>query len=343
MGSVRMVVLSGYETVRSALVDYADEFSERPYINIFEDMNQGFGITFSHGENWKAMRRFTLSTLRDLGMGKRTIEDRIIEECGYLIKLFESLEGKPTDLTTSVVSAVSNIIASIIFGQRFDYQDPNLLKFIGLVDENRRFIGSPSVAIYNMFPVFRYVLKAHKKVKQNIAELHYFLRKQITERNESLERDDLKGYMDAFLIKNRNREKSNPMTYFHENNLLGSVTNLFMAGTDTTSSTLRWAISYMTLNPEIQRKVHEEIDRVIGSAVPRAEHRKNVPYTNAVIHETQRFANILPLNLPRATSQDIQFQGYYLPKVNVLIPHLESVLYDETQFEKPQIFYQNIS
>ncbi|XP_072000286.1 cytochrome P450 2C19-like [Engystomops pustulosus] len=49
MGSVRMVVLSGYETVRSALVDYADEFSESPYINIFEDMNQEFGITFSHG------------------------------------------------------------------------------------------------------------------------------------------------------------------------------------------------------------------------------------------------------------------------------------------------------
>ena len=43
------------------------------------------GILFSNGDNWKEMRRFTLSNLRDYGMGKKTSEEKILEECHYLI------------------------------------------------------------------------------------------------------------------------------------------------------------------------------------------------------------------------------------------------------------------
>ncbi|XP_073530130.1 cytochrome P450 2K4-like isoform X2 [Phyllobates terribilis] len=171
MGTLKMVVLSGYETVKSALVDYADEFADRAHIRIFEEINQGWanfgknlymfgvyelvimtwriimaGIPFSHGENWKAMRRFTLSKLRDFGTGKRTIEDPIIEECGFLIRQLESLEGKPTDLTIKTHFAIGNIIISIMLGHRLDYEDPALLKIMTIIDENMRLLGSSPIA-----------------------------------------------------------------------------------------------------------------------------------------------------------------------------------------------------
>ncbi|XP_075717011.1 cytochrome P450 2K4-like [Rhinoderma darwinii] len=338
MGNVKMVVLSGYETVKSALVDYADDFSERPHIPIMEDINNGFGIPFSHGENWKAMRRFTLSTLRDFGMGKRTIEDRIIEECGFLIKLLESLEGKPTDLTIKTNFAIGNIIISIIVGHRFDYQDSALLHIMKIIDENMRLLGSPSIMIYNVLPIFQYLPGAHMKVKRNIEKLHAFFNSKFVEHLKLLDKDDQRGYIDAFLVK-QEEEKSDPNSYFHEENLRGVLTTLFMAGTETTSSTIRWTILFMIQNPEIQKRVHDEIDKVIGSAVPRIDHRKDMPYTNAVIHETQRFANILPMNLPRETTKDTFFQGYHLPKGTYIVPLLESVLHDRTQFEKPLSFF----
>ncbi|TNN68838.1 Cytochrome P450 2K1 [Liparis tanakae] len=69
------------------------------------------------------MRRFALSNLRDYGMGKKASEEKIIEEIQYLIKVFESHEGKPFNVTKSINYAVSNIISSIIYGSRFDYSD----------------------------------------------------------------------------------------------------------------------------------------------------------------------------------------------------------------------------
>ncbi|KAM3931029.1 cytochrome P450 2K4-like [Leptodactylus fuscus] len=338
MGSVKMVVLSGYETVKSALVDYADEFAERPHIPIFEEINIGCGIPFSHGENWKAMRRFTISKLRDFGMGKKTIEDRIVEECGFLVKLLESLEGKPTDLTIKTSFAIGNIIISIILGHRLDYKDPALLKIMTIIDENMRLLGSPSILRYNVLPFFQYLPGTHTKIKQNVEELHAYFKMKSAEHRKVLDKDDQRGYIDAFLVK-QEEEKSDPDTFFHENNLLSVLITLFMAGTDTTSSTIRWAILFMIQNPEIQKRVHNEIEKVIGLATPRIDHRKDMPYTNAVIHETQRLANILPVDLPRETTRDVVFQGYDLPKGTYIIPLLESVLHDSTQFEKPKSFY----
>uniref|UniRef100_A0ACB8GFA6 Uncharacterized protein n=1 Tax=Sphaerodactylus townsendi TaxID=933632 RepID=A0ACB8GFA6_9SAUR len=93
LGFQKMVVLTGYETVKEALVNQADAFGERAVIPMFEDISEGYGVVMSHGENWKVMRRFMLATLRDYGMGKRTIEDKITEECHFLIRKFESYKG----------------------------------------------------------------------------------------------------------------------------------------------------------------------------------------------------------------------------------------------------------
>ncbi|KAF1385789.1 hypothetical protein PFLUV_G00111420 [Perca fluviatilis] len=105
--------------------------------------------------------------------------------------------------------------------------------------------------------------------------------------------------------------------------------DLFVSGSETISTTLRWAFLYMAKYPEIQAKVQAEIDRVIGqSRQPSMEDRANLPYTDAVLHEIQRFGNIVPLSLPRVTNRDIQLGGYTIPKV----------LFDKNEWETPDTF-----
>ncbi|XP_078541497.1 cytochrome P450 2K1-like [Lissotriton helveticus] len=337
IGMKKMVILSGYETVKDALVNHANEFGERGHIQIFEDIYQGFGLPFAHGESWRIMRRFTLSTLRDLGMGKKTIEGRIIEESTFLIKYFQAQAGKPLDITVIMNSAVANIITSIVLGHRFEYDHPTLLKLTGLVTENLRLIGTPMVNLYNFYPALGFLPGNHKSVYQNVKDIHSFLRTTFMKSRNELNSDDKRNYIDAFLLKEK-EEVKNKYSYFHELNLLSVVTNLFTAGTDTTSATLRWGFLLMMKFQDIQRKVQVEIEGVIGSGQPNIGHRKLMPYTDAVIHEVQRFGNILPLSLARETTVDINFKGYFIPKGTYVIPLLESVLHDNSQFEKPEEF-----
>ncbi|KAF1376953.1 hypothetical protein PFLUV_G00216860 [Perca fluviatilis] len=118
-----------------------------------------------------------------------------------------------------------------------------------------------------------------------------------------------------------------------------TVINMFGAGTDTTATTLRWGLLFMAKNPKIQDQVQEELSREIGSRKVQVEDRKNLPFTDAVIHETQRLASILPIAVPHKTSQDITFQGHFIKKGTTVYPLLTSVLYDESEWERPHSFY----
>ncbi|KAM3852586.1 cytochrome P450 2K4-like [Vipera latastei] len=339
LGFQKIVVLAGYKTVKEALVNHADAFAERPNIQLSDEISEGFGILFSHGENWKVMRRFTLSALRDYGMGKRTIEDKISEECRVLIKAFESYEGQPFENTTIMNSAVGNIIVSIILGKRYEYEDPTFQRLIKLVNENVQLAGSPPVLLYNMFPMFGFLFGVRTILLKNKKELFSFIKTTFIEHLKALDENDQRSLIDSFLVRQAEEKKNKAESYFHNENLTVVVNNLFAAGMDTTSTTLRWAMLLMMKYPDIQNKVYEEISRIIGSAQPRIEHRAKMPYTDAVIHEVQRFADIVPGNVARATTVDITFKGFFIPKGTHIVPLLTSVLHDESQWEKPHEFY----
>ncbi|KAM6350619.1 LOW QUALITY PROTEIN: uncharacterized protein FN964_007599 [Alca torda] len=337
-GPRRAVVLAGYETIKDALLNHAEDFGERAEIPIFRKMTDGNGIAFSHGELWKTMRRFTLSTLRDFGMGKRTVEIRILEEVNSLIKYFESYHGKPFDTKMILNNAVSNVICSILFGERFEYDDPAFLTLLKLINENTKLLGSPMVLLYNFYPSLGFLSGASKTVLQNVSELNAFLQKLFQEHKEEFNENNLTGFVDAFLMKQQ-QESKKPHTMFNNKSLLFSTLDLFAAGSETTSTTMRWGLLLMMKYPEIQRKIQEEMNHVIEPGkLPKLEDRKKMPYTDAVIHEIQRFANIVPMGVSRSTPTDVNFHGYVIPKGTEIIPLLTSALNDELHWKTPDQF-----
>lgn len=149
---------------------------------------------------------------------------------------------------------------------------------------------------------------------------------------------EARDFIDAYL-QEIEKHKGDATSSFQEENLICSTLDLFVAGTETTSTTLRWGLLYMALYPEIQEKVQAEIDRVLGQLQqPSTAARESMPYTNAVIHEVQRMGNIIPLNVPREVAEDTTLAGYHLPKGTMVITNLTALHSDPTEWATPDTF-----
>nr|XP_006128803.1 cytochrome P450 2H2-like [Pelodiscus sinensis] len=339
LGSERVVVLHGYDIVKEALVGLGDEFSGRGSMPLFERAAQRSGIAFTNGEQWRQLRRFAITTLRDFGMGKKSIEERIQEETRFMVERLRNTHGRPFDPRLFLTHVFSNVICSIVFGDRFDYEDENFVTLISLILENGKLHQSPWAALYSFFPtIMEYVPGPHHGVFKNYEEFRRFVGERVNTHKASLDPNCPRDFIDAFLIKVEEEQK-NGDSVFTEECLVGSTVDLFVGGTGTSSITLYFGLLVLLKFPEIEEKVHEEIDRVIGrSRSPSMADRSQMPYTDAVLHEIQRFLAIVPLGIPHAVTKDVHLKQYVIPKDTTIFPALKSVLYDNKEFPNPEQF-----
>uniref|UniRef100_G3PBB5 Cytochrome P450 2K1-like n=1 Tax=Gasterosteus aculeatus aculeatus TaxID=481459 RepID=G3PBB5_GASAC len=341
LGPQKVVVLAGYKTVKQALVNHAVEFGERYVSPTGHDLSGSLsnGIVFGNGESWKEMRRFALTNLRDFGMGKKAAEDKIIEEIQYLFEVFDRHQGQPFNTGQSMNYAVSNIICSIVYGSRFEYSDEEFRLMVDRVNYNIRLAGSPSAKLFDMYPWLFQWTSNRKRLTRNVTENRNQIKRLIGRLQETLNVHMCRGFVDSFLAhKQKLEDLKITDSHYNMENLVSTVSNLFAAGTNTSGTTLRWGLLLMAKYPHIQDQVQEELSRVVGNRQVRAKDRMNLPFADAVIHETQRFANVLPVTIAHKTSTDVTFQGYFIKKGTTVFPLMTSVLWDESEWETPRTF-----
>ncbi|XP_063790606.1 cytochrome P450 2K1-like [Pseudophryne corroboree] len=340
-GPKKVVVIAGYKAVKDALIAQADDFGHRAEMPMYKLFGEEKGLVFTNGELWKSLRRFTLSTLRDFGMGKKTVQEKIQEELIPLIETIKSHNNKPFDSHIILNSVVANVICSIIFGKRFELDDAKFKQISRVMEENTQLAGESKLMVYNYYPLIGSFLGLHKKIVKNMQDQAEFALECIKMRRREFDENDITGYIDAYLLKQKQGSVESE-TYFNDENLVYTVLDIFSAGTETTSASLGWALLLMAKYPEIQKRVQEEIrTHMKPGQMPTADDRRNMPYTDAVVHEVQRFANIVPLNVSHTTVNDVNFRGYSIPKGTEVIPLLTSVLYDKSQWKTPYEFNPN--
>ncbi|XP_040590287.1 cytochrome P450 2B1 [Mesocricetus auratus] len=339
LGPRPVVMLYGTEAIREALVDQAEAFSGRGTIAVVRPVFKDYGVIFANGDRWKALRRFSLATMRDFGMGKRSVEERIQEEAQCLVEELRKSQGAPLDPTFLFQCITANIICSIVFGKRFDYKDRQFLRLLDLFYQSFSLISSFSSQVFELFSGFlKYFPGGHKQISKNLQEILDYIDHSVKKHRATLDPNNPRDFIDTYLLR-MEKEKSNPQTEFHQQNLIISVLSLFFAGTETSSTTLRYGFLLMLKYPHVAEKVQKEIDQVIGShRLPNLDDRTKMPYTEAVIHEIQRFSDLIPIGVPHKVTKDTLFRGYLLPKDTEVYPILSSALHDPQFFEQPDTF-----
>uniref|UniRef100_A0A672Z1L3 Uncharacterized protein n=1 Tax=Sphaeramia orbicularis TaxID=375764 RepID=A0A672Z1L3_9TELE len=339
MGQRFVVVVNGFDAVKEALITQGDNIHMLNFQCLFHPVYCPSGLLFTNGNTWREQRRFALFTLRNFGLGKKSLEPVILDEFTHCAQEITGYKGKPFYPHLIINNAVSNIICSLVFGHRFEYDDEKFKGMIEMCEKGIQLQASIWTRLYNSFPHLMRRLPGPHKTLQNIWEdVKKFIREELQDHKQNWDPSDQRDYIDCYLNEIQMTKGQTDST-FDDANLVACVLDLFVAGTETTSTTLRWAFLYMAKYPEIQEKVQAEIDTVIGqSRQPSMEDRANLPYTDAVIHEIQRIGNIVPLNLPHSTTREVQLGGYTIPKGVTVVPNLTSVLFNKNDWETPHTF-----
>ncbi|CAK8671505.1 unnamed protein product [Clavelina lepadiformis] len=161
-------------------------------------------------------------------------------------------------------------------------------------------------------------------------------RPMIDKHKKNFQPDCIRDYIDAFLYEQKyGKEKE----YFTDPQLRVTVRDLFVGGTETTSTTLAWLFLGLLNYPDYHEKIVAEVDEVLGgSGNPSMAHRPDMPVTCAFIQEVMRYCAIIPIALTHKTTQDTTLYGFTLPKGTAVTSSIHVVHFDPQNFPNPHVF-----
>uniref|UniRef100_A0A8C5H1G7 Cytochrome P450 2D3-like n=1 Tax=Gouania willdenowi TaxID=441366 RepID=A0A8C5H1G7_GOUWI len=333
------VILNGLKAIKEAIITKGSDYAGRPQDLFVNAIFQGKGVILAdYGTNWKEHRRFALITLRNFGMGKKSMEDRIHEEIQYILKTLENSIGTTISPQTLFHNATSNIISQVLFNTRFEYNDDIITVIIRCITEITKYANGAWATLYDYLPMiqnlplpFREAFKSHKT----------FISSMVTEHMRNRIPGEPKDLLDCYLdeLEQVGGCAVWADSSFSHERLIGFAIDLYGAGTDTTSNTLLTGFLYLMCYPDIQERCQQEIDTMLdGKRCASFEDRHNMPYVQAMIHEVQRIANIVPLSIFHSTRKDTELMGYSIPRGTMIIENLTSVLNEEGEWKFPHDF-----
>ncbi|XP_006273206.1 cytochrome P450 1A5 [Alligator mississippiensis] len=348
IGTKPVLVLSGLDTIRQALVKQGEDFMGRPDLYSFRNVADGESLAFStdSGEVWRARRKIAQNALKTFSVSPSPttsstclVEEHVSTEADHLIiKLLQVMtEQGSFDPCQYMVISVANVICAMCFGKRHSHNDQELLRIVNKTEEFIEVTASGNPA--DFIPVLQYLpSQSLKKFKEFNYRILSYLQKMVKEHYETFEKDNIRDITDS-LIEEAKKAEANVNIQLPKGKIVNLVNDIFGAGFDTVTTALSWSLMYLVSYPDIQKRIQEELDQNIGrERRPRLADRSMLPYTEAFILEMFRHSSFLPFTIPHCTTRDTILNGYYIPKDLCVFINQWQVNHDEKIWKDPSTF-----
>lgn len=322
---------------------YVVHFLGRPNSFLFNiELGGRLGIINNDGDYWREHRRFAMMALKDLGLGKSVMEERITSNGRDMLaaidKLLDSGE-EVIDIDFQLKCCLCNIISTLLLGHKFNRDDPVFHDYAHRLGDLVRVFGECQVL--NYLPSLQYILPKIfqlNKLKEHIHVLkERFMREKIEEQRDSSRNhlDDITNIVQAYIRRMDLKQGKAEMYDYRQ--LEAVVYDLYTAGQEASINTIGWGLIFLLHNPEVQDRIQAEIDQNVGG-IPVWEDRAKLPFTWASVLETQRLGSIVPLGVPHCNLEDVNISGYFIPKDTVVISNFVAMHRDEKYFPQPELF-----
>ncbi|PIA26919.1 hypothetical protein AQUCO_08500010v1 [Aquilegia coerulea] len=321
LGEVRMLVVSSPRVAKELMKTHDAAFADRPTLLAAEIFSYNYkGIIFSpYGQYWRQLRKICI---QELSSAKKVQSWWPVkeEEVSNLIGKISSLTGSPVDLSEILISLTNDIISREAFGKKCKDKDV----FVSLMQEVLRLAGGFDFA--DLFPSLKFLhgiggtklkfLKTHRKVDKILEDI-------ITEHRENRKRIETEkvGYEEDLVdVLLRLQEDDDLAIPIEDTNLKAVILDIFVAGSESSSSTIVWALSEMMRNPRIMEKVQMEVRQILYSKEKVDQSDLNeLKYLRSVIKETLRLHPPNVLIPPRTNRERCEIDGYEIPEQTKVI------------------------
>lgn len=344
MGQRNLVVVSSPELAKEVLHTQGVEFGSRTRNVVFDIFTgKGQDMVFTvYGEHWRKMRRimtvpfFTNKVVQQYRYGWEA-------EAGAVV---EDVKKNPESATTGIVLRrrlqlmMYNNMYRIMFDRRFESEDdPVFNKLRALNGERSRLAQSFEYNYGDFIPILRPFLRGYLKICREVKERRlqlfkdYFVdeRKKLAS-TKPTSNNELKCAIDHILDAQQKGE-------INEDNVLYIVENINVAAIETTLWSIEWAIAELVNHPQIQNKLREELDTVLGKGHQITEpDTHKLPYLQAVIKETLRLRMAIPLLVPHMNLHNAKLNNYDIPAESKILVNAWWLANNPAHWKNPEEF-----
>ncbi|CAI0448789.1 unnamed protein product [Linum tenue] len=314
------------------------QLGQVPYVVISSAESAKQVIFAPHGAYWRQMRKISVQELfsaRRVGSFRSVRE----EESANAVDRIHAAAGRVLNFSKLACSVTNGIVARVTFGKKYSGQE----EFIPLIEEITKVVGGFNVA--DLFPALKF-LPAATGMRRNLLKLRNEasrLLEAIIDDHRSCRGsrtggggDEVDDLVDVLLKLQANGELDFPLT---DDNIKAVIMDIFTAGSDTSSTTMNWAMSEMIKNPRTLREAQAEVRRVFG---PKGDVDESLlhelHYLKLVTKEALRLHTPAPLLVPRESMEDCEIGGFHVKAKSNVIVNAWAISRDPKYWNDPEEF-----
>nr|UJQ69847.1 cytochrome P450 18a1 [Diamesa zernyi] len=335
IGYRTIVVLNGHDTLRRALVDKSIDFAGRPDYYTYKMVSRESLVGVNdYSERYRVAKKVLLKAFGNFKTEKKEeLQKSAHHSVNQMINLIKHAKNEPFDPDPHMYPIVCLMMGYICWGEYFDVNDERVKHVLGNANE----FGTAMAlgVLCDFFPGLKSLFRwKFKKLESLMAAKKAYTRTLSCKHVSTYDGQQMRDITDFFhKVEEEMSEDVKKTLNLCQKDLLSISGTLFGAGFATITLTTKWAIMLLAKHPEIQAKMQEELDQVVGKErMPFLDDMKNLPYSMAVVYEVYRYSSVAFMGFCHKTVCDTEINGYFLPKGTALVTNYYSAHRDPKYF-----------
>ncbi|XP_002718631.1 steroid 17-alpha-hydroxylase/17,20 lyase [Oryctolagus cuniculus] len=345
MGTKTTVIVGNHQLAKEVLVKKGKEFSGRPRVatlDILSDNQKGIAFA-DYGAHWQLHRKLVLGTFALFREGDQKLEKIICREVSVFCDLLAAHDGQTIDLTASLFTAITNIICLICFKTSYKKGDPELQV---IQHYNEGILNTlDKDCLVDIFPWLKiFPNKTLEMMRKYVRMRDNVLKKVFESYKEKFNSNSITNMLDILIQAKMNSDNNNASQdqdseILSDKYIFATIADIFGAGVETTTSVVKWTVAFLLHNPQLKKKIHEEIDQKVGfSRKPSISDRNQLLLLEATIREVLRIRPVAPMLIPHKATTDSSIGEFAVDKGTQVIINLWALHHNEKEWSRPDQF-----